>query len=407
MDHLLAIGVEPWLCLCYGNELYTPAAKEHFGAVGCPPIHTPEERQAWHNYVRATTEHFAGRIRYYEVWNEPDGEWCWKHGPDAEELAAFTMATAEACRRGDPDCKVLGFAACRFNRFGFMDRLCATGVCRHLDGITYHSYKITDEENEASFRFYDEVRKKYNPDLLVFQGESGTQSRSDGNGALRKACWTPLKQAKYLLRHLIVDLGSGADMASYFSCMDMIEALHGTTGDVSSYLDYGYFGVLGADFDEHGFATGAYTPKPAFYALQNLCSVLCEEYEPVTPPVEGVVEYSQRVWADDYDFDRARSYCFQKPNGSVGLFYWNGESNILTQTYEGTVSLRVPKRLVHEKPPRLTDLLTGDVYELPESMIVDKKNFYRLAHLPITDAPLLLTFGDFMQMDPDEPSERR
>ena len=54
---------------------------------------------------------------------------------------------------------------------------------------------------------------------------------------------------KFLLRHLITDLACGVELASYFSCMDMIEALNGTVGNVSSYLDYGYFGVLGADFD--------------------------------------------------------------------------------------------------------------------------------------------------------------
>ena len=46
----------------------------------------------------------------------------------------------------------------------------------------------------------------------------------------------------------------------------MIEALNGTVGNKQSYLDYGYFGVLNADFDENGFATGDYSPKPAYYA---------------------------------------------------------------------------------------------------------------------------------------------
>jgi hypothetical protein len=47
VDNLIAIGVEPWLCLCYGNDLYTEMAKVHFGAVGCVPIHSEEEKQAW------------------------------------------------------------------------------------------------------------------------------------------------------------------------------------------------------------------------------------------------------------------------------------------------------------------------------------------------------------------------
>ena len=41
------------------------------------------------------------------------------------------------------------------------------------------------------------------------------------------------------------------------------------------------------------------------------------------------------------------------------------------------------------------DLLDGSIYDLPESMIVDEGETIKLAHLPITDSALLLTFGEF------------
>ena len=99
VDNLIRRGMVPWICLCYGNDLYTEAAKTFFGAVGCPPIFTEEERTAWHNYVKATTEHFKGRVEYYEVWNEPDGRGCWKHGVNAQEYGEFAAATAKALKR--------------------------------------------------------------------------------------------------------------------------------------------------------------------------------------------------------------------------------------------------------------------------------------------------------------------
>ena len=37
VDNLLARGLEPWLCLCYGNEVYDELAKEYFGAVAVLP----------------------------------------------------------------------------------------------------------------------------------------------------------------------------------------------------------------------------------------------------------------------------------------------------------------------------------------------------------------------------------
>lgn len=395
VDNMIAIGVQPWMCLCYGNPIYTPEAAQYFGAVGCPPIYTEEERQGWHNYIVALTKHFAGRVHYYEVWNEPDGDWCWKHGPDPEELAALTAATAKACKEGDPTCEVLGFATCRVNRMNFLENLCRAGVCDHIDGISYHSYRISDADNEKFFRLYDGIRQRYNPKLKLIQGESGTQSRPDGCGALHDAAWTQEKQAKYLLRHLLLDLGMGADMTSYFSCMDMMEALNGKTGDVSTYKDFGYFGVLGADFDEEGRATGDYTPKKSYKALQNLCSIFCGDMETYLPRIETVIEHSPRLFGPDYDFDKARSYGFRRPDGSWALCYWHTESNILTQTYEGTVSIRLPNR--YAKDIKLIDMMTGQIYKLPEEMMVEGTVLTTLKNIPIRDYPLLLTFGDFYQ----------
>ncbi len=433
VDNMIAAGVEPWLCLCYGNDLYTDYASKYFGAVGCAPTRTPEEREGWLNYVKATVEHYKGRIHYYEVWNEPDGQWCWKTGPDAKELGEFTIATAKACKEADPTCEVLGFVLCMHNT-DFPDQLAATGCCEYLDGITYHAYDPHEEVIVGVYDRYDEIRKKYNPKLKIIQGESGTQSRSDGMGALRGGAWTPLRQAKYLLRHLIIDLGVGVEFTSYFSCMDMIEALNGLTGQLNSYLDYGYFGVVGADFDENGVASGDYTPKMSFKALQNLTSIFCNEVEPAKLPVEGIVLQSPRLIALDYDFNNARSYGFVKPNGSAGLCYWVPK-DILSETYEGTCSLRIPKGKLDEKIT-LVDLLDGSIYALPESMIatetIERKSdvsspltdalleaassntpalngkkvvvpdneaedgdYIKLVNLPIADHPMLLCFGDF------------
>lgn len=394
VDNLLAIGVEPWLCLCYGNALYSPQAAEHFGAVGCPPIFTEGEKEGWRNYVRATVSHFKGRIQRYEVWNEPDGLWCWKHGPSGKELGEFTIDTAKCCKEADPDCKVIGFATCRTNRFHYIEELCQTGVCDYLDSISYHSYKIHDHEFEATYNYYDGIRKQYNPAMTVIQGESGTQSRHDGAGALKGACWTPLKQAKFLLRHLMVDLACGAEFTSYFSCMDMIEALNGKVGDVNSYLDYGYFGVLGADFDENGRSTGEYTPKQSFKALQNLCSVFCEDYEQKSFPCEVLREKSGWMWGTDIDPKDLRISGWRKPNGARALCYWNTGSNVLAQTYEGTTTIRLMNHDAQDL--HIVDLLTGEIYEIPESMCKRDKQFTELVNIPVRDYPMLLTLGDFI-----------
>ncbi|MCQ2399668.1 MAG: beta-galactosidase, partial [Clostridia bacterium] len=108
VDNLLSLGIRPWLCLCYGNPLYTERAKHVFGGVGCPPVFSDEEKKAWANYCKATAVHFKGRITEYEVWNEPDGEHCWKHGVNGKEYGEFAILTAKAVKSGDENAEILG-----------------------------------------------------------------------------------------------------------------------------------------------------------------------------------------------------------------------------------------------------------------------------------------------------------
>lgn len=393
MDSLLERGVEPWLCLCYGNSLYTESAGKVFGAVGCPPIKTEEEKKAWENYVKATVKHFKGRVRYYEVWNEPDGKWCWKHGPDGEEFGNFAVDTARACKEADSDCQVIGFATCMANK-DYLEAAAKTGCLDWIDAVSYHAYSTGEKGFQHNYTVYKQFLESKGKAIPIIQGESGTQSRPDGAGALRGGAWTPLKQSKFLLRHLLCDIHNQVEIASYFSCMDMIEALNGSVGDVSSYLDYGYFGVIGADFDENGHSTGEYTPKMSYYALQNLCSVFCEDYEITDIPAESCINWSKPILANDFDFSETYHFGIRKPNGSSALVYWIAK-NILTETVETTVSIRIKKEAVPGEV-RLADLLTGDIYSMPENILsVDSEGYWCFHNLPATDSPLLITFGDF------------
>ena len=392
VDKFISLDIQPWLCLCYGNELYTESAKKYFGAVGCPPVHTDGEKEAWLNYVRATVTHFKGRIHFYEVWNEPDGKWCWKHGPNPKELADFTDATARACKDTDPDCEVLGLVLAH-GQDEFSENLKKTDILDNLDGITYHAYRVPESKWNDSFNYYKQWIDATGRDIKIIQGESGTQSRYGFAGALKLANWTEQKQAKFLLRHLLCDIRNGCYFTSYFSCMDMIEALNGVNGDVSSYLDYGYFGVLGADFDENGNSVGSYSPKQSYYALQNLCSVLCDDYEVIQPFAKGKINESIFVRDYDADFNDMSSLFIKKPSGATAIIYWK-PCNVLTETYEDTVSLAIDN-LSYMGQISLCDLLNGKVYELPDSMIGENE----LINIPVKDSPLMLTFGDFCEWE--------
>lgn len=409
VDNLIARGMKPWICLCYGNALYTPAAEKVFGAVGCPPIATPEERAAWAKYVTALTKHFRSRVSMYEVWNEPDGGWCWKHGASGAEYGEFVIATAAAVRAGDPEAKVLGGSMCGSN-WDWLDKVFSTGAGKVMDFFVYHGYSANELRQPERIREIRAILHCHGLDSLpLIQGETGSPSRDDGFGALRRGAWTQLRQAKVLLRLMFQHIALGVKFTSYFTTVDMIEALNGTVGDKASYLDYGYFGVLAADFDENGFSTGEYTPKMSYRALQVISAVFRDlpEVDGSLPVFETYPHESPRTFRQSEPFGKQSWVGFRRANGSAALVYWH-PSDPLVMDVDSTMSL---KTLLDCSKVRLIDLMDGTVYELDpglfsktEEMAAGRDLYVPvegntrltwLCELPLRDYPLALVFGDF------------
>ena len=391
VDNLTVRGIEPWICLCYGNPLYTDAAKQIFGAVGCPPIFTQEEKEAWLNYVRAVVRRYQGKVRYYEVWNEPDGAWCWKHGVNAEELGKFTLATARAIKEEYPEAKTIGGVVCT-RKLDFLNTAFQTGMGEYLDFVSFHEYTHDERNVFEKVESYRALVKRYNSKIELIQGESGSQSKSNGNGALRTGAWTEEIQAKQLARHTIADLLAEVHFTSYFSCIDMIEALNGNVNDKASYLDYGYFGILGADFDENGKSTGEYHRKPSYYVLQNICSVFAEEVEVCRQPIFVHSTYSDRKYENQLHRYEITSGSFQRGGGKAFVYWY--PSNIMTTSYHSSITLEFYTEYTDIK---LIDVMDGSIYEIPAYMMEDKGDgVHVIKELPIKDTPLILTFGNFL-----------
>ncbi len=384
VDALIARGLTPWLDLCYGNSLYTPGAREYFGAVGVPPIETQREQEAWARYVRATARHFAGRVNTYEIWNEPDGRHCWKHGVSGAEYGAFAARTARALHAVDPGICAVGGVLCHAN-LPYLREALEAGMGREINALSYHRYNPEESEIERDYYAMRALLDEYNPSIALFQGESGGQSSALGAGAMNGFAWTEEKQAKYLLRHRIIDLHLPMPFTCHFTALDMAEALNGQAGDLASYKDYGYFGVLSAQFGPDGRCTGEYRPKSAYRALQNLAALLSSgEVKAARLPISRRVLPSRRVNGTDCALP-VSIYCFERA-GKKAICYWR-PAQLLTETYTGTISFLSGCRF--SAPLRLVNPLDGRVYALNAAMDQLAEGGW-LKNLPLSDAPLIL-----------------
>ncbi len=381
VDSLLAHNLEPWMCLCYGNELYTEGAVNLYGAIGRPPIFTDEEKAAWDAYVEACVTHYRGRVAHYEIWNEPDGSHCWRHGVNAREYGEFAIRTAKVIRRADPDAKILAGSLCA--GLPYLADMMETGIADYIDYVTFHAYRFYPEKVDS--KWVDEAReiiRRHSDKVELIQGETGTQSQISPNGALANGNWTERKQAKFLLRRMMLDLSTGVYFGSYFSSVDIFENIVTDSGTKTKDY-YGFFGVLGEKFDNQGVPLGEYYKKESYYAYQNLCAVMSGEETAADLPVEFVREYSPLIGREDEDVPAAVSKIYTQgfawENGRRALAYWKA-ADLMTEEFCSTISLKtdgLPEEI------HLIDLYDGTVYELPG-----------LKHIPIRDYPMLVVFGD-------------
>jgi hypothetical protein len=387
VNQLISHKLRPWMCLCYGNGLYTPEAAEYVGAVGFPPL-SDIATVGWIAYIKATVAHYKGRIFDYEIWNEPDGT-CWRHGANAKEYGEFACRTAEAIRSIDPEARIF-VGSVYTHDLKYIDDFLSTGLYKYADALTIHEYTYDERYMLHRVSATRALLDMYNPDIKIIQGESGSQSKSGGFGALNWIEVNERQQAKQLLRHTVADLLCGVEFSSYFSCVDMVECVTGGRIGGDDLSNWGYFGLIRHKPDEAD-SSRRYTYKPSYYTMQVLAAALGQA-ETVQAPVLLTPQKSAAV--DDEDLSDATLIigAFHNAVGKLGVVYWNSTDMLKIRDYESTVSMQV---VTSGTNPCLIDLMDGTVYAFSEKQYKKEDNTCTFTHIPVKDHPLLIAFDDF------------
>lgn len=345
VDGLLKIGIQPWFNLGYGNPLYTPEADAT--AVGWAPVFDPAAMEGWKNYTAALAAHFKGRVRHYEIWNEPNITAFWKPGkPDAAAYTKLVQDTAPVIRQCVPDAVIIGCAFARMP-LDYLETCLKSGLAGHVDVISYHPYREVPEAGyEEDVRNLRELLAKYGAaHLKLWQGECGCPSQAGGAGALSKTDWNETRQAKWLLRRILSDLRLGIDLTSYFLIVDLV-GYRGSTN---------WKGLLrGSD----------YTPKPAYFAYRNLCALFDA----------GTVRADAPAQVEAADGTPAVTASFRRKGEPLDVYWTPADltKDLPPQKVRVTVA---------NKPasPALLDPLSGQVYRIAS-----------FEELPLADFPLII-----------------
>lgn len=370
VDRLLAIGLQPWLCVGFGNRLYTPAAPFE-SAVGWVPTGSEEGRAGWLRYVGALAAHFRGRVRHFEVWNEPNGASFWRPGkPNPAEYVELVRLTAPAIRQAHAEARVIGGAIAGMET-KFFQACMEAGLGPLVDIISYHSYRFTPERNyEADVRQWRSLIARHRPGLALWHGEVGAASQPGGGGGHANHPWTEARQAKWMLRRFVYDLRVGTELISYFHTVDLVNYFtsDGPSGKTN------FKGLLrGTD----------YTPKPVYFAYQCLCAL----FDRQTARADLSIEFQPPVGGAALPVADVVSAGFVR-QGKAFWAYWlppGPEMEQPDRQVDVVVESRAGAELVE---PVLVDPLTATVYRLEAARHDGAR--WRFANLPLADHPLLV-----------------
>lgn len=269
----------------------------------------------WSRYVSETVKHCKGRIKDWEVWNEPP------NGTAPHQTAAdygrLVCAACDAAKAADPECRI-GIAA-KSVAINYLDQAIASGAKGHFDYVTLHPYEtagctITRPGTEAVYlQIHNTLRKMLaarDPDKVncpVIFTELGFAAGGEYSHAI--AGFSPAQvQAQALVKYYAMGIAQGID------CIQWFEARDGDSGPM---------GLL----DAKG------TPRIAYTAMAQMIKSLGQH-----PTYLGWVLLN----------DKHYGFVFQGRGGTV-LATW--------------ASTPTPDAIDFGKPVRILDPLTGNVSE--------------------------------------------
>ncbi len=195
------------------TSLAVPSGSQVFGYTGYTPAFAspmPEGKKDIHDlpilshyvdWVQQAARHYLKFIRYWEIWNEPNGSGVFLNG-SAEQVADLHKAGFLAVKRVDPSLKVIGASLVSVDP-EFMDRLFDAGAVDYMDVIAFHNYQWgypPDDSIVSQLQMMIAWRDKYAPNRPLWNDEWG---------AWAKQSQEPVRYAQLTARQLILDRALG------------------------------------------------------------------------------------------------------------------------------------------------------------------------------------------------------
>jgi hypothetical protein len=382
VDNLLRRGVQPWFNLGYGNIVYMPGIPVETG-VGCVPTEYGEECLAgWKKFVTAITKHFLGRVKDWEIWNEPNIDLFWQPSKaSGANFAELVAVTAPLIKTVDPQAKISG--CCAMIDAAFVQEALQAGIGDHLDAFAVHPYATLPEQDYfANIAALRRLFQTYASHVKLQQGECGypSQTYNHQDSWLTPYFASEATQARFVIRRIVLDSMARMERISYFHIVDLIGRTYRLSDgkarppirlgllrgeDYTPKAAYSVFSNMAVIFDGECRADELYAVLKIGWALRQVGAL------PFLAPIIGTfVRRGYPLYA--YYFPEDLQRC------------WSGMNNVTLQILPQSIDTKPIEK------PVLIDGISGNVYNLTEYEN-SGTGYLQIKGLPLTDYPLIVT----------------
>jgi polysaccharide biosynthesis protein PslG len=312
LDTMAANHMECW-ALLYGGVPWD--TKDRPGGF---PSH---DLQAWSDYVYQTVKHAKGRVKYWEVWNEPPNG---TNDAPASDYGKLMSVTYDAVKAADPQSQV-GMAAQSVN-INYLEQAIKAGAKDHFDYITLHPYEILGSVNdnwgtESIFMHIVPTLRK----MLAAQDPAREEAPVWFTEMGYDAGKDPALQAQALIKAYSMGIAEGVSVMNWFEGIDG---------------DSGPMGLL----DEGG------KPRPSYTAMAQMI-----EHLGTHPHYLGWVLLNGRDYGFVFKTDKQAVMVAWTPGGVTDHVEFVQEAGIIDPlTAHATESRAVeltPSPILVENPP--------------------------------------------------------
>ena len=390
VDYLRSKDLEVILETSYGNPIH-PGGGNWDLSGGIPQ--GEDGLKAWDNWVDVLSKHFADRVAYWAMWNEPDNN---RKVNTPRSVAAFNRRTAKTILKNIPNARLQGLSLGGNDPEYFEDclkELARTGDVDLFETYIYHGYEIAPEMSYPMVAVKRDILAKYSRTARLRQGENGAPSEMIDFFALWNNPWSEYSQAKWDMRRMLGDLGHGYESSVY----TMSDFRH--RGE--KIRSPNNKGLIRANANRETIAV-----KRAYYAVQNVAGLFDASVSLAAPAAATntditvqFFDYRKRVGAKTYPL-----FAFWTCGHMAPKPVW-------TSIKPADLVLDRPGDLFVTRPtvidwkgssfedPVWVDLLTGRVYAFPkENMLVHSAGI-TFIDVPVYDSPVVLTERAALSLD--------